>query len=823
MCIRDSTWTAVSNPPTGGNTDLLSVAAVSSTNVWAVGTTYGAGSYLPPDHSFVAHWDGTSWSSVNAIDTATTTDLFDIAALGSDIWVVGSYRNSGNTGQTLTENYCTPPSVNSIAPTSGSTAGGTSVTISGSGLALTTGVNFGTVAATSVNVTSDTQVTAVSPAGAAGTSDVRIAYFGGLSPISAGDQFTYNPAAPGAPTGVTATGGNASATVTWSAPASNGGAAITAYVITPFIGTSAQAATTVSGSPPPTTTVINGLTNGTTYTFEVAAQNSVGVGPQSTPSNAVTPATVPGVPTQVHALAGDTEATITWTPPASTGGSAILRYDLRTQPGGATLTVSAVTPAATITGLTNGIAYTFTVAAVNVYGSGLTTLPSAPVTPTAVAKGAAVAVLPAMTSGAYGGYLTVAYLENFNAAPAHIRVQYFDQNGTPVGSGNSASGLPFWGTWTLRQDNADGLAAGQAGSAVIYSDQPLAIFVNEFAPNNAGDATSYTSIKLPAGAGPTIYAPAIANGAYGGYTTGIGLVNTGSAATDVRITYRDLSGTAVKTQNLTGLAANAYQGLYSGDAALGLPPGFAGTATIESTSLPAQPLAAGVNEVGPGGQFSSYDAVPNGSTTVYAPVMLNNAYGGYYTGTAIQNTTGSAGTVTINYYDSLGAATTKTYSIVANGYLGIYQGTDIPNPGAYTAKITSTVPVAAIVNEVAPSATSAKQSTAYNTFVSGAAALNLPLVESGGSDGWSTGLGIMNVGSVATTVTVIYFDTVTGVQVGTPQSQLLQPNAFWGLYQPAGGLPNGTRASAQVTTTGQPVAVICNESNAATFMSYSGQ
>jgi hypothetical protein len=99
----------------------------------------------------------------------------------------------------------------------------------------------------------------------------------------------------------------------------------------------------------------------------------------------------------------------------------------------------------------------------------------------------------------------------------------------------------------------------------------------------------------------------------------------------------------------------------------------------------------------------------------------------------------------------------------------------------------------------------------------------LPLVESAGSDGWSTGEGIMNTGSTTTTVTITYYDTATGSAAGTPQSLSLQPNAFWGLYQPAGGLPSGARASAVVTTSsGGQVAVICNESNTTTFMSYSG-
>ena len=79
--------------------------------------------------------------------------------------------------------------------------------------------------------------------------------------------------APGAPTIGTATAGNAEATVTWTAPASNGGAAITGYVVTPYIGATAQSTTTVGDV---TSTTITALTNGTAYTFRVAAINSVG-------------------------------------------------------------------------------------------------------------------------------------------------------------------------------------------------------------------------------------------------------------------------------------------------------------------------------------------------------------------------------------------------------------------------------------------------------------------------------------------------------------------------------------------------------------------
>ena len=94
------------------------------------------------------------------------------------------------------------------------------------------------------------------------------------------------PSVPGAPTIGTATAGDASAIVSWSAPASNGGSAITGYVVTPYIGASAQTTTTVGNV---TSTSVTGLTNGTAYTFRVAAINAVGAGGQSANSNPVTP------------------------------------------------------------------------------------------------------------------------------------------------------------------------------------------------------------------------------------------------------------------------------------------------------------------------------------------------------------------------------------------------------------------------------------------------------------------------------------------------------------------------------------------------------
>ncbi|MCU1454772.1 MAG: hypothetical protein JWN46_2918, partial [Acidimicrobiales bacterium] len=91
------------------------------------------------------------------------------------------------------------------------------------------------------------------------------------------------PAAPAAPTATAP--GSGQVTLTWAAPATNG-SAITGYVVTPYVGTTAQAPFTFGASP--LTRTVTGLGTGATYTFTVAAVNAAGTGPESPVSNAAT-------------------------------------------------------------------------------------------------------------------------------------------------------------------------------------------------------------------------------------------------------------------------------------------------------------------------------------------------------------------------------------------------------------------------------------------------------------------------------------------------------------------------------------------------------
>jgi hypothetical protein len=197
---------------------------------------------------------------------------------------------------------------------------------------------------------------------------------------------SWTPSPPAAPSNVAATASNTTSTVSWTAPSSDGGTPVTGYVVTPYIAGLAQPPVPFNSTA--TIQTISRLTNGVTYTFTVAASNAAGTGPESDPSNPVTPAPIaPDAPTILrNATAGNQSATISWLPPTSDGGSPIIGYAVVAYVGYAPVKVrifnSPVTTQ-TVTGLTNGTEYRFRVLAYNAIGISGYSKVTNPVTPTA--------------------------------------------------------------------------------------------------------------------------------------------------------------------------------------------------------------------------------------------------------------------------------------------------------------------------------------------------------------------------------------------------------------------------------------------------------
>jgi len=120
-----------------------------------------------------------------------------ISAMAGPLGIFGSLTGYGVGACGSGYTYTGSPVVTDVTPAFGSINGGTFVTITGSGFCnTTTAVTFGGVAALP-NVVSDSEITTNSPAHAAATVDVQVTTAGGVSPISAADNYTYITGAPG--------------------------------------------------------------------------------------------------------------------------------------------------------------------------------------------------------------------------------------------------------------------------------------------------------------------------------------------------------------------------------------------------------------------------------------------------------------------------------------------------------------------------------------------------------------------------------------------------------------------------------------------------
>jgi len=230
---------------------------------------------------------------------------------------------------------------------------------------------------------------------------------------------------------------------------------------------------------------------------------------------------VPGAPTAATATRGNAQANVSWTAPASTGGSPITGYTVTSSPGSFTCTTAALN--CNVTGLTNGTSYTFTVVATNTVGNGAAsaasnavipaTVPGAP-TAASATRGNAQATVSWTAPVVDGGSAVTGY--TVTSSPGSLTCTSTAPTTTCNVTGLT-NGTPY--TFTVVATNAVGNStASSATNAVTpatvpgaptavegIEDVPGTVFVDWTAPADGGSPiTGYTATLYQAG-NPTAF------------------------------------------------------------------------------------------------------------------------------------------------------------------------------------------------------------------------------------------------------------------------------------------------------------------------------
>ena len=388
--------------------------------------------------------------------TAVTTnsDKFGAGGVGPATGSIGDVVFRGGSGANATTNSyggggggSAGTAANGVTPTANSGLGA---------IAVTGGGNGGDPNPSSgANANGSSPTTPPGGGGGGARSGSTTARSGGSGAVGKITLTLAVDSAPGPPTNVAATPGNAQAIVSFTPPINDGGVAITSYTVTADPG-----GATMTGSASPVT--MSGLLNGTGYTFTVTATNSIGTSLPSAATATVTPATLPSVTTPSSASVSSSTATL--------GGNV-------TNDGGATLSVRGVVYSQTainsnpqiggvgvtnvptsgttgiftvnVSALTPGTAYTFAAYATNNQGTGYCSISSF-VTPS---SDATLSALSLSAGTLIPVFSTSTYLYNFSVSnevasttvtPTATQVgAAISVDGTTVLSGNASSTIPL--------------------------------------------------------------------------------------------------------------------------------------------------------------------------------------------------------------------------------------------------------------------------------------------------------------------------------------------------------------------------------------------
>ncbi|MGA0092839.1 MAG: fibronectin type III domain-containing protein, partial [Chthoniobacterales bacterium] len=358
---------------------------------------------------------------------------------------------------------------------------------------------------------------------------------------------------PGAPTLGTISPGDAQLSVAFTAPASDGGSAVTDYEYSTDGGSSFKSAGSTA-SPITITTVSASsasLVNGTSYDVQLRAVNAAGSG-AATASSAATPSTTPGTPTSVSVNPGDAELSVVFIAPGD-GGSAITDYEYSTDGGSSFKSAGTTTSPMTITtvsvsssALVNGTSYDVQIRAVNANGAGSATstatatprtTPGAPTIGT-ITPGDGQLSVEFTAPASDGGAAVTDYKWSVDGANYTLR----SGTDSPIVITGLSNGTPY--TVRILAVNAagDGAVATAAASATPLSSPAVTT-------GSASD-TSITSVTLGGEVTATGGSSVTERGIYYSTTNGF------SDGAGIKVSTAGAFGAGAFTESVTGLSKN---------------------------------------------------------------------------------------------------------------------------------------------------------------------------------------------------------------------------------------------------------------------------
>ena len=346
--------------------------------------------------------------------------------------------------------------------------------------------------------------------------------------------------------------------LSWTAPSSqvdgtpgNNGATIDSYEVTVFTQPEQVVKTVTVPAPVPDTSAVasfevTDLTNLTAYYFKVRAHNAKGFGGSSDPSATVTPVPAPTAPTDVVAAAQNGQAVVSWTG-SDTAVAPVSSYRVVASPGSRTATSDSATTTVTVTGLSNGTAYSFRVVAINDSGE-TTSEPSNSITPWAPLQAAS-------TSLAEGRNHSL-------VVQTDGRVFAWGSNGSGELGDGTTTDQKTGGVLVTGLTDSVSVAAGDTHSVALRSDGTVLVWGGNGSGQLARSGRSMSSTALPVPGLDSI--AAVAAGARHSLALRSDGVVLAWGANGSRQLGNDSNGTAVvQVPGLSDVIAIAAAGNYS--------------------------------------------------------------------------------------------------------------------------------------------------------------------------------------------------------------------------------------------------------------------